>query len=246
VPITAFVRSGYVRTVPTLSTPDTPLFQEAELKKFALAATAAFAMSAATAAHAVEVYGGLGTEGVTGGFGLSFEPHENIRAELSGFSLSHGFNSGDLQYDGTFKILHGGLYLDLFPAPQVVGFRVTAGMLIGDDNLSGDATSMNGTYTINGVTVPTNGETIHAKASYPTVRPYLGIGFGHNPTTRGLSVTFDAGVAYGKPHVDFDVPADLVALAGQNNVNAEEQTLQNKADDLKFYPIVKLGLTYRF
>jgi hypothetical protein len=29
-------------------------------------------------------------------------------------------------------------------------------------------------------------------------------------------------------------------------VNAEEQSLQNKADDLKFYPIVKLGLTYRF
>jgi hypothetical protein len=203
-------------------------------------------MAAGTAAQAVEVYGGIGTEGVTGGLGFSIEPHDNIRAEFSGFSISHGFNSGDLHYDGTFKILHGGLYLDLFPAPDVVGLRVTAGMLIGDDNLSGDATGMNGTYTLNGVTVPTNGETIHASARYPTVRPYLGVGFGHNPEKRGLSVTFDAGVAYGKPHVNFDVPSDLVALAGQDNVNAEEQSLQSKADDAKFYPIVKLGLTYRF
>lgn len=96
------------------------------------------------------------------------------------------------------------------------------------------------------MTVPTNSESIHAKARFPTVRPYLGAGFGHNAVKRGLSVTFDAGVAYGKPHVDLDVPADIVAAAGQENVNAEEQSLQNKANDRKFYPIVKIGLTYRF
>ncbi|WP_322014880.1 hypothetical protein [Paraburkholderia sp. J12] len=216
------------------------------MKTFALAAATAFALSAGTAAHAVEVYGGVGTDGITGGLGFSIEPHDNIRAEFSGFSLSHGFNSDGLHYDGTYKITHGGLFVDFFPAPNVVGLRVTAGMLIGDDNLSGDATPMNGTYTFNGVTVPAGGETVHAKASYPTVRPYLGVGFGHNPLKRGFSVTFDAGVTYGKPHVDFDVPADLVALAGQQNVNAEEQSLQNKANDLKFYPIVRLGVTYRF
>jgi hypothetical protein len=56
----------------------------------------------------------------------------------------------------------------------------------------------------------------------------------------------DAGVAYGKPRVDFDVPADIVAEAGQANINAEEQSLQNTADRLRFYPIVKVGVTYHF
>lgn len=31
---------------------------------------------------------------------------------------------------------------------------------------------------------------------------------------------FDAAVAYGRPHLDYDVPAAIVAEAGQANVNA--------------------------
>jgi hypothetical protein len=53
----------------------------------------------------------------------------------------------------------------------------------------------------------------------------------------------DAGVAFGRPHVDFDVPANIVAEAGQENVNAEEKSLQDKADKLRFYPVVKVGVT---
>jgi hypothetical protein len=62
----------------------------------------------------------------------------------------------------------------------------------------------------------------------------------------GFSVAFDAGVAYGRPSVSFDVPADITAAAGAQNVAAQEQDLQSKADRLEFYPIVKIALTYRF
>ena len=99
----------------------------------------------------------------------------------------------------------------------------------------------------NGTTYSSLGQTIHAKAKYPAVRPYLGIGFGHSPhATRGWGMFFDAGVAYGRPHLDYDVPAAIVAEAGQANVNAEEQQLQSKVDRFRFYPIVKIGATYRF
>jgi hypothetical protein len=144
-------------------------------------------------------------------------------------------------------MVHGALFGDFFPAPSLVPFRFTAGVLVGSDGLSGDAMSMSGTYTVNGVTVPTNGEAIHAKLKYPTVRPYVGIGFGHTALAKkGFSVAFDAGVAYGKPSVSFDVPADIAAAAGQENIDAERQSLQSKANNLKFYPIVKVALTYRF
>lgn len=53
------------------------------------------------------------------------------------------------------------------------------------------------------------------------MRPYLGIGVGHAPhATRGWGMFFDAAVAYGRPHLDYDVPAAIVAEAGQANVNA--------------------------
>jgi hypothetical protein len=198
-------------------------------------------------ALADEVYGQIGTEGAGIGYGHVLGSLANVRAEFNGVSFSHSFNSGGLHYDGTATLAHAGLYGDFFPAPSVVPFRLTAGVLIGGDNVDATATSMSGTYTINGVAYPTLGETIHAKATFPVVRPYLGIGFGHSPlATKGFSMFFDAGVAYGRPHVDFNVPADIVAEAGQANVNAEEQSLQNSADRLRFYPIVKVGVTYRF
>ena len=207
---------------------------------------AAMASAAVAQAQSAEVYGGVGTEGIGAGAGYSFNSYTNFRAEVDGFSLSRNFSAGDLHYDAKLKLTHGALLGDFFPAPAVFPIRITAGMLIGDDQVSGNATSQTGTYTINGVTVPTNGESINARLRFPTVRPYLGIGFGHNPNHKGLSMAFDAGVAYGKPRVSFDVPADIAAAAGTQNVNAEEQSLQSKANRLKFYPIVKVAVTYRF
>jgi hypothetical protein len=198
-------------------------------------------------AMADEVYGQIGTEGAGIGYGHPLGSVANVRAEVNGVSFSHSFNSGDLHYDGTATLIHAGLYGDFFPMPSVVPFRLTAGFLIGDDHVNANATSPSGTYTINGVAYSTLGQSIHAKATYPAVRPYLGIGFGHSPlATKGFSMFFDAGVAYGKPHLDFDVPADIVAEAGQANVDAEKQSLQNTVDRYRFYPIVKVGVTYRF
>jgi hypothetical protein len=206
-----------------------------------------FSSLCAPVAHAREVYGQVGTEGVGIGYSEPLGTRDNVRAEFNGIAFSHSFDAGSLHYDGTAHIYHGGLYLDFFPAPNTVGFRVTAGALIGGDNVDAVATSPSGTYTVNGVQYSTLGESIHAKAKFPTVRPYIGIGFGHTPVaSKGFSAFFDAGVAYGRPRVDFDVPAEIVAEVGQANVDAEKQDLQNKADKLRWYPVVKVGVTYRF
>ncbi len=208
---------------------------------------AAFATSAASA-QSNELYGGVGTDGVGVGFGHSFNQYAGVRAELDGFSISHHFTSGDLNYNANLRLIHGGLFGDFFPAAQVLPFHFTAGVIVGGDELSGDAVSSNGQYTINGATVmAASGESIHATLKFPTVRPYIGIGFGHSLLSKkGLSMAFDAGVAFGRPSVSFDVPADVAAQAGAQNIAAEEQSLRDKANNLKFYPIIKVSVTYRF
>ncbi|HTJ92989.1 MAG TPA: hypothetical protein VL424_07755 [Pararobbsia sp.] len=216
------------------------------MRKWVFAAAAGLMCAAGTVAHAHEIYGGLGTDGIGVGYAYSFTSFANVRGEFDGFSLSHSFTSGDINYDAKLNLYHGGLFVDLFPAPSVVPFRFTAGVLIGGDNIDANANAISGTYTFNGTTVSANGETIHAKATFPTLRPYVGIGFGHGPLSKGWGAFFDAGVAYGRPHLDYDVPANIVAAAGQDNVNAEEANLQDKVDRLRFYPIVKVGVTYRF
>jgi hypothetical protein len=217
------------------------------MKSLVIALVTGLAALSGPLAHADEMYGQIGTEGVGIGYGHPLGTRFNVRGDFNGFSFSHSFNSGDLHYDGTATLLHAGLYADFFPAPSVVPFRLTAGLLVGDDHVDATATSMSGSYRINGVEYSTLGQDIHAKATFPAVRPYLGIGFGHSPVgKKGISMFFDAGVAYGRPHVDFDVPADIVAEAGEANVAAEQQSLQNTADRLRFYPIVKVGISYRF
>ncbi|PNE59760.1 hypothetical protein A8H39_01020 [Paraburkholderia fungorum] len=194
-----------------------------------------------------EVYGSVGTEGVGLGYGYGISQNFGARVEVNGFGLSHNFSAGDLNYNANLRLIHGALLGDYFPAPHAFPIRLTAGFLIGDDQLAGDATSSDGTYTINGVAVASGGETIHARIKFPTVRPYVGFGFGHNPTAKkGLSMAFDAGVAIGKPSVSFDVPANIANAAGAENVAAEEQNLQSKANKFPVYPIVKVSLTYRF
>lgn len=220
------------------------------MNKWIAIAVAGLALAGTSVAHAQaphEVYGQVGTEGLGIGYGHSLGSNFNARAEFNGFAISHGFNAGDIHYDGKLYLYHGGLYVDFFPAPQKVGFRLTAGLLVGGDNIDATATSNSGTYTINGTTYPALGQQIHAKAKWPAVRPYIGIGFGHTPrATKGWGMFFDAGVAYGRPRVDFDVPPLIVAEAGQANVNAEQQKLRDKVERFRFYPIVKIGATYRF
>jgi hypothetical protein len=218
------------------------------MKKLLIAVAASIAALSAPLVHAREIYGQVGTEGVGIGYSEPLGTHDNVRAEFNAISFSHSFDAGQLHYDGTAHIYHGGLYLDFFPAPNTIAFRLTAGALIGGDHVDATATSLTSTYRVNGQSYSTLGQAIHAKATFPTVRPYIGIGFGHTPVaTKGFSAFFDAGVAYGRPKVDqFDVPATLVAIVGQAAVDQQRQELQEKADKLRFYPIVKVGVTYRF
>lgn len=220
------------------------------LSILAVSAAAGFVSHAAQAQESNSVYLGVGTDGIGAGYGRGINQYLGVRGEVSGFGLSHNFSGDDLNYNANLRLIHGAAFADFFPIPHAyVPLHLTAGLLVGGDQLSGDAVpEAGGTYTINGTTVVAPpGETISAKLKWPTVRPYLGIGIGHNPVAKkGFSAAFDIGVAFGKPSVDFNVPSDIAAEAGAANVAAEEQKLQSKARDLQYYPIAKLSLTYRF
>jgi hypothetical protein len=204
---------------------------------------------AAAGAQAREVYGDIGSEGAGVGFAQPIGSRDNIRVEVHGFKLSRSFSAGNVQYDGHARIAHAGIYGDFFPAPTVIPFRLTAGVLLGSDEIDATATSLTG-FGVRlppGVNRSSLTQSIHATARFPAVRPYIGLGFGHTPVAKkGFSAFFDAGVAYGRPHFSYDVPTEVTAFAGPKAVREEEQQLEDKLEKLRFYPVIKLGLTYRF
>jgi hypothetical protein len=150
------------------------------------------------------------------------------------------------QYAGHLTLLQGGLYLDLFPFKSS-GFRVTTGVLINGDHLDANAIpNADGNYKIGNDYVPAVGPAPSAEATLPHAMPYLGIGYGHKPVSKGFGVTFDLGVAYGRPHVSYNVPEIYTLFTTQENIDQQEQKISNTVDRYRVYPVAQIGLSYRF
>jgi hypothetical protein len=124
---------------------------------------------------------------------------------------------------------------------------VTAGALVNDNRLSAQAQpNAQGQFKIGDDFVPAVGPAPTATATLPRVMPYLGIGYGHKPVSKGFGLTFDLGVAYGRPHTTYSVPAIYSMLTSQANIDQEEQNISNKLARYRVYPAVQIGLSYRF
>lgn len=212
------------------------LFAAASLALASLAGTAA-------AADTHEMYVGVGTTGATIGYGQAFGPRTALRVEGDFLSYSHDFNTSSANYKGKLKIAAAGIYYDAFVAGP---FRLTGGVLIGKREFNGHADGIGGTVTINHQQYSAAGQFIDARAKYSTVSPYVGLGWGHRPERGGLGFFGDVGVAYGHPSVSLNLSPELAQAAGAENVAAEKASLESKADNLKVYPVVRVGIDYQW
>lgn len=196
-----------------------------------------------TPAQAVELFGGVGTTGLEIGLGSRISSNTGLRVDAEFLDYSRSFERNGASYDTKLKFSSLGVYGDYFLGDS---FRLTAGALIGQRKASGNGVATNGTITINGTSYPAAGESVDAEARFPSFAPYLGIGFGHAQTSKGLSFYFDAGVAIGKADAKITASPGLVSAAGQSNIDAEQRNLQESVDKLKFFPAVKFGVGYHF
>ncbi|WP_114814672.1 hypothetical protein [Paraburkholderia kururiensis] len=210
-----------------------------------LAAVAIGGAFCAGHAAAQEIYLQGGTQGGGAGLAVGVTNWLGLHADVNGFAFNHSFNAGGNEFNGHLRILHGGGYLDLFPFASS-SFRLTGGLLLDADRLQGNAVPTNGTFSLNGKAYPAlPGAYANATVKYPVAMPYLGIGFGHKPTSKGFGLVADVGVAYGRPRVDFSVSPDLQALA-DGDIQREEQKIRDSVQRYRFYPIVQIGASYRF
>ena len=197
----------------------------------------------AASANAAEVYTHLGTEGIGLGVGRPLGDAFGVRGEVSGGGLSHDFTAGDIDYDAKLKWRGIGLYGDWYPMPSP--FRVTAGLAFNDSKV--DATGTSGTVlVINGQSYSAAGEAVYGRIEWPSVMPYLGVGFGHGRRERGWGFFADLGVMIGKPKAHLTATPGLLQQVGAAELEAERRKLQDKADDYGVYPVLKIGVGYTF
>jgi len=173
-----------------------------------------------------------------------------LRLQANALSYDKDITESDVDYNADFDLKSAGLLLDWHPFSGV--FRVSAGAYWNGNEATAVGRPSGGTYEINGVTYPSAAVgSLNGQIDFESVAPYFGIGFGSAPKAgRGMTFSFDLGVLYqGEPNVG------LTAVCGvpgpsctqlQNDVAAEQASLQEEVSDYKFYPVVSIGIGYRF
>lgn len=208
---------------------------------------AALWLSAAPLAHAGEAYVALGLPIVQVGYAQAVNEHLGLRVDAGATgSIKQSSTESGINFDGKFKYNRLALLADIFPFAG--GFRVTAGLGFNQASLQLDSQFDGNTpVTVNGRTVtPDAGDYLNAKLKYPSVMPYLGLGWGHQRAHAGLGFVADIGVSFGKAKLT--TSTNLVGKNGvtQADVDAKTAELDAAVGDVSMLPQVSIGLTYRF
>jgi len=204
----------------------------------------------------------VGIAGTAGTLGLGAELTIGGSSQIEGRLGIHGYEyserreASDIEYDGEASLRTATAFLDWHPGGR--GFRLTGGLVYNDTEVTGSSLPpASGVYDIGGVPVPVAlVGTLDGKVEFDPIVPYAGLGWGRAPGSgSGFGVTLDLGVIFqGEGEVTLTpiIPAgsplnDPVARqALQILLDREAQELQEDIVDYDMYPVVSLGISYRF
>jgi len=174
----------------------------------------------------------------------SFGDQFNAHVGFNYFALDYDM-TGQEDFDATFSLglMSISALGDYFPF-ESSGFRLTAGVYINLNNIDAVLTPTKSATVGGDVYDAENLGTLDANISFNKVAPYIGFGFG-NPTggDSGLGFTFEIGTIYqGGSIVDLTANGLLEPSAAPD----QEQKFEENLAWFKWYPVVSLGLTYKF
>ncbi len=193
---------------------------------------------------------GLGSEGIGATLTAGVIPgHLNLNVGFSRFSYNYNFTDLDAHFNSHLVIGGEPLTLSFYPLAGV-GFNIDAGVIINQN--AADVTGVpevGGSYTINGRTYTASEVgSLTGKTHFNTVAPYVGIGWG-NPVYGSSRWTFvaNAGAMYeGNPGINLTATGAISNPQLASDVRETQNSLNSRLNFLNWWPVVTVGLTYRF
>ena len=205
-------------------------------------------------AHAeIGIYAKGGTLGVGGGVGYGISDVLTARVGYTTLNINRDINTTDVDYKGKFKLGGAEALLDWHPFAGT--FRVTGGLVFNRNKIDVDA-KLDQSVTISGQSYQASDlGSLSGTVKFKTTVPYLGIGWGNVVGKDGnFHFIADIGVEFqGSPDVKLSggcsattalTPTQCDQL--QANIQAEEKDLNNKVSDYKWWPVLNVGVAYRF
>jgi hypothetical protein len=175
--------------------------------------------------------------------------HLGVRVGGAFFSVNSSPSRAGISYQASVKLHSGYGLVDFYPSERG-SFHLTGGVWTNPLTLSGTGQpGGSGTYTINGHSYTASQVgSLTLEAKFPSVSPFAGLGFG-TPANRhsGLKFLFDIGAVIGQPTVSLTSTAAASNAQLANDLAAQIATTQSDfRKNLKVYPILALGVGYRF
>ena len=193
------------------------------------------------------VSGKVGTLGLGGDLTAGITSNVNARVGINAGSLGFQGSPQDVEYDVDLDFLSFPALLDWHIFDD--SFRISAGVLINQNEIG--LLALPTTSVIIGGTEYTPAEigTLSGGVDFEPVAPYIGIGWGNalDPDKK-WGFTCDFGVAYtGSPNVAVSASGSLASdPAFQADLAREVNDIEDKLSNYKFYPVISVGLFYRF
>ena len=188
----------------------------------------------------------VGAQGSTAGFGpevaFSVSPYLTVRGVGNYLSFDYDDTYAGVDYDLGVDLASAGGFIDYHPLRN--GFYLSVGALYNGNEASLSGIAPAGTQ-IGGIILPTAAG-LDGDVTVDDFSPYVGLGYDTTFTSRSSwTVTVRAGVMY-----QGNVSVDLRQTAGpsipQGDLDAEARNIEDDLQFLEFYPVVSVGLNYRF
>lgn len=187
-----------------------------------------------------------GTLGVGAEINYPISSNMSVAVGFNKFSKSQVENIDGNDYDEDINLQTFSVLFNYHPFNG--SFRITAGAMLNNNELTLTA-DPNATYDINGTIYDsTEFGNLEATVDFEKIAPYIGLGLGYGASS-GFSFTLDVGILFqGEPSVD------MTSTGGSesnnpvflDNLAQEEAAAEDDIKDFDVYPVISLGVSYRF
>lgn len=203
-----------------------------------------------SSAHGADMSVGLrvGTLGIGAEVNKLLVPHVGARVGFNLFSHSTTEDQDDISFDAKLKLHSVTALVDLYPGARKK-FHITGGIVTNPLEFTGVGVPHGSTFEIDNTTY-TSAQvgTLNGSGKFPSVLPYLGLGFGTPANAhKGIKFVFDVGAAIGQPTLSLTAtnPGNNALLA-QSVKNQETKTQDDVRKYLKVFPSIMFGLVFAF
>lgn len=206
----------------------------------------ALAAGATGAAHAGEVYGGIGVPGVMIGYAHPLSATTTVRADYASLgSRSETRSEEGINYNAKLKVNRLGVFADWFVTQS--NFRLTGGLTSNQFKVDLSGGGSGSTITIGNTTYNlAAGDRFDVHIKFPSTTPYLGLGWGHQKADKGWGFNADVGASFGKAKVTTQLSGTLANTVSQADIDAETAQIREGVGKIRAVPQLSLGVSYRF